>query len=169
MVASQLYYEELLQVFEAEVKTEVKQIKGHYIAAQDQETANAFLERLNAGERFEALMEEIQADESEAPTAQVGSFDWSPLNVFQSRFGEQVGVLAFNTQAGEYTGVAMPGLNERFYLVYVEGNEERALADYLVEQRAQENFQNWLDEQKTSENIVYGNWQAYVPLEPSLQ
>ena len=168
MVESQLYFEELLGVFESEVKTEVKQIKGRYIAAQDQETADAFLERLNAGESFEALVEEVRADESEAPTAQAGSFDWSPLDIFQERFGEQTGVMAFNTEAGEYVGVAMPGLDGRFYLVYIEGNEERALADYLIEQRAQENFQSWLDQQKASEGIVYGNWRAYVPLEPSL-
>ena len=168
MVESQLYLEALLKVFESEVKTEVKQIKGLYIVAQDQETANAFLERLNEGESFEALVDEIQADESEAPTAQSGSFDWLPLDVFQSRFGEQLGVMAFNTAPSEYLGVAMPGLDGRFYLVYIEGNEERVLADYLVEQRVQESFQNWLDQQKASEGIVYGNWREYVPLDPSL-
>ncbi len=169
MVEAQLYYEELLKVFESEVKTEVKQIKGRYIAAQDQETANAFLERLNGGESFDALVEEIQADESETPTAQAGSFDWTPLDTFQGRFGEQLGVMAFNTEAGEYLNVAVPGADERFYLIDIEGNEERALSDFLVERRAQENFQNWLDQQKASEGIVYGSWRAYVPLEPSLQ
>lgn len=169
MIEGALYSEKLLEAFGAEVETNVQQIKGSYIAAQDLETAQALLSRLEAGETFEALTEEIDADESEEPTARTGLFDWSPLDIMRQRFGEEFANLAFNTSAGDYVRFPIPATEEQFYLVYVEGKQVRELDDYLIEQRKYDLFQSWLDEEKLDEGIVYGNWREYIPLEPSLE
>jgi hypothetical protein len=168
MVEGGLYREKLLEAFGAEVETNVQQVQGRYIVTQDQETAEALLARLEAGETFEALEEEIQSDESEEPAARSGRFSWSPLSVIQERFGEESATTVFEATAGQHVQEVITSVDGQFYLVYVEGNEVRALADYLVEQQRQEAFQSWLDQAKAGEGIVYGNWREYIPLEPSL-
>jgi parvulin-like peptidyl-prolyl isomerase len=170
MIEGELYREKLLEVFGAEVETEVQQVQGRYIVTQDQETAEALLARLEAGETFEALEQEIEADESEEPKARTGRFDWSPLGVIQQRFGEEFAAIVFNTSAGQYANQVISGTTgDQFYLVYVEGNETRELADYLIDQQRSDLFQSWLDEQKLGDGIVYGDWRLYIPREPSIQ
>ncbi|MGD9099061.1 MAG: peptidyl-prolyl cis-trans isomerase, partial [Anaerolineae bacterium] len=163
-IEGQLYYERLLETFEPEPI--VQQIKGDYIVAQDRETAEALLAQLEAGQTFEELMEEVEADESEEPAARVGSFDWSHLALIVQRFSDEFAVVAFNTEAGRYARQPILATGNQFYLVYIEGNEERELADYYIEQQRQELFETWLDQQKRESNIVYGDWNMYVPLEP---
>jgi parvulin-like peptidyl-prolyl isomerase len=170
MIEGELYRDKLLEAFGAEVETNVQQVKGRYIVTQDRETADALLARLEAGETFEALEQEIDADQSEEPQARTGSFDWSPLGVVQQRFSETFATIVFNTSAGQYAGEVIPDTTgEQFYLVYVEGNEIRELAAYLIEQQRNDLFQTWLDEQKLGDGIVYGDWRPYIPREPSIQ
>jgi hypothetical protein len=163
-----LYSQKLLEAFGAEVETSAQQIEGSYITAQDQETAETFLSRLEAGETFEALVTEIQADESESPVARAGRFSWSPVENIEGRFGKEFATVAFETSAGSYTQSVVSTSDGLFYLIYVQGNEVRELADYVVEQRGQEAYQNWLDEQEQGDGIVYGDWHPYIPHEPSL-
>ena len=168
MVEGQLLRDKLFELFATEVETNVQQIQGRYIVAQEQPTADGFMARLNAGESFEKLAEEIEADQSEEPAAITGRFDWSPAGIIQSRFGEDFAKVALNTSAGQYAREVITGSDGQFYLVLVEGNETRELADYYIEQQQEEEFQSWLDQQKQGEGVVYGDWRPYIPLEPSL-
>lgn len=168
MIEGELYREKLLEAFGAEVETDVQQIRGRYIIAQDQETAEALLARLEGGETFPVLAEEIQADESEEPKARAGAFDWAPSGMISQRFGEEFATVAFNTSAGRYAREIIPAPEGQFYLIYVEENEVHPLADYLIEQQHQELFQSWLDQEKLGDGIVYGDWRDYIPREPSL-
>jgi hypothetical protein len=168
MVEGQLLRDKLFEVFATEVETNVQQIQGRYIVAQEQTTADGFMARLNAGESFEKLAEEIEADQSEEPAAITGRFDWSPAGIIQSRFGEDFAKVALNTSAGQYAREVITGSDGQFYLVLVEGNETRELADFYFEQQQEGEFQSWLDQQKQGEGIVYGDWRPYIPLEPSL-
>jgi hypothetical protein len=170
MIEAELHREKLLEAFGAEVETDVQQVQGRYIVTQDQETAEALLARLEAGEGFEALEQEIEADESAEPAARTDRFDWAPLGVVQQRFGEEFAAIVFNTSAGQYANQVIPSTTgDQFYLVFVEGNETRELADYLIDQQRSDLFQSWLDEQKLGDGIVYGDWRPYIPREPSLQ
>jgi parvulin-like peptidyl-prolyl isomerase len=166
MVEGQLYSEKLLEAFGAEIETEVQQIKGSYIAAREQETARALWDRLDAGETFEALVEEIQADESEEPVAQADLFDWLPLGIIQEQLGTEFAAVAFNTDAGHYARGPILAADGQYYLVYVEENEVRELTDYLLEQQRQEHLQSWLDQEKLGDGIVYSDWRDYIPREP---
>lgn len=168
MIEGDLYYQKLLEAFGAEVETNVLHVKGRYIAAETQETAEALLERLDAGESYEALEEEVKADESEELSVSASSFDWLPLYAMQERFGGAFATAAIGTSAGDTVQEIIPALDGRFYLVYVEGNEIRKLADYRAEQQRNDAFQGWLDAQKLADGIEYGNWLGYIPLEPTL-
>lgn len=167
-VEEDLYRQALLEAFGAEIETNVQQIKGSYIFAQERETADALLARLGAGATFAALVAEIQADESEEPAAFAGNFSWSSVESIQQRVGEEFAAAAFSLTAGSYAPEPIPTADGQFYLVYVEESEVRELASYQVDQRRQELFQEWLDQAKTGDGIVYGNWRDYIPLEPSL-
>jgi parvulin-like peptidyl-prolyl isomerase len=169
MIEGELYQQKLFDAFKSEVVTNVQQIQGRYISAIDQDTAQVLFERLEAGESFDTLEAEIQADESESPKATVGSFDWQPIGVLQQSFGEEFAKIVFNTDAGRYTSEILSASNGRFYIVYVEGSEVRELADYLVEQQQSDLFQTWLSQEEASDKVVYGDWRPYIPREPSLQ
>jgi hypothetical protein len=158
-----------LEAFGDQVDTSEQQITGSYILAQGPLTATALLDRLEAGESFEELVQEIEADESAVPTARTGRLDWSPLETVRQRFGEEFANVAFNTAAGDYARLPIPAANEQFYLTFVEGNEVRELSDFQIEQKRNERFQEWLDEQKLGEGIVYGAWRPYIPREPTLE
>jgi parvulin-like peptidyl-prolyl isomerase len=168
MIGGELYRESLLNAYSGEVETNVQQVKGRYIVTDDQETADSLLARLDAGEAFEALEEELDADEGEDPIARSGNFDWSPLGVVQQRFGDEFAAAAFNTNEGQHVQSVILSFNGQLYLIFVEGNEVRELPDYLIEQQRQELFQAWLDEQKLGDGIEYGNWRPYIPREPTL-
>jgi hypothetical protein len=144
------------------------QAKGNYIVAQDLATADQLLGRLDAGETFETLAEEIDADESEEPTARTGSFDWSPATILTQTFGDQFATVVMNTDAGEVSRTAISAPDGGFYLVYVEEKEVRELADHLLEQQRSDAFEGWLNAQRLDEGIEHGNWQDYIPSEPSL-
>jgi len=168
MIEGVLYRERLLAAFGAEVETNVLQAKGRYIAAQDLGTADELLGRLETGETFEALTDEINTDESEEPTARAGSFDWLPATVLSQTYGDQFATVVMNTDPGTYSRTAISTPDGGFYLVYVEEREVRELADYLLEQQRADSFDSWLETQKMDEGIEYGNWRDYIPLEPSL-
>jgi hypothetical protein len=168
MLEAELLRDKLVEAFGAEVETEALQAKGSYIVTQDIAGAEAVLGRLAAGETFEALVEEIGADESEEPAAQAGSFDWSPATLLSQRFGDQFATVVMDTDAGNYSRTAISALDGGFYLVYVEEKEVRELADYLLEQQRNDALDSWLETQQQGDGIVYGNWQDYIPREPSL-
>jgi parvulin-like peptidyl-prolyl isomerase len=168
MIEGQLYREKLMEVMGAEVETELLQALGNYIVAQDLNTANALLGRLDAGEGFEALVEEIQADESEEPQARAGSFGWATIETLTQRFGDQFARVAFDAEPGTYSRTAVSAPDGGFYLIYVGEREVRALTEVQLEQRRQDMFESWLEQQKLGEGIVYGNWREYIPREPSL-
>lgn len=168
LIEGELYREKLFDPFGAEIDPNVLQVKGGYIVAPDIETADELLGRLDAGETFEALKEEIDADESEEPTARTGTFDWLPATVLSQRFGNAFADAAINTDAGNYSRTAISAPDGGFYLVYVEEKEVRELADYLLDQQRRDTFQAWLEQQKLGDGIIYGNWQEYIPRDPSL-
>ncbi len=168
IIEGQLYRDKLEEAFGAEVETNVQQVQGRYIVAEELETAEAFLARLEAGETFDALEAELEADESEEPTARTGQFSWSPVGIIDQRFGEEFGTVVFNTDAGRYANQVITSAAGQFYVVLVEGNETRELADYLIDQQRSDLFESWLNSEELGEGIVYGDWRAYVPFEPSL-
>jgi hypothetical protein len=169
MIEDELYRNKLLEVFGADIETNVLHATGQYISTQEQETADAFLSRLEAGETFEDLVEEIQADESEEPVARANSFNWTPVTLMNQSFGEPFAAAVISTDPDHYYAEeAIPSLDGRFYLVFVEGKENRDLADYLVEQQRREVFDTWLEGEKQGEGVVYYDWREYIPREPSL-
>jgi hypothetical protein len=168
MVEGELLHQKVIDAFGAEAETNVPQVKGRYIVAQDPETADALLVRLAEGETFEGLEEEIDSDDSDEPVARTGLFDWYPHEVIQQRFGREFADTVFNTSAGDTVIDIIPAVDGGFYLIVVEGNETRALADYLIEQQRQDLFQSWLEGQKLGDGILYGNWREYIPRDPPL-
>jgi hypothetical protein len=170
MIEGELYRQKLLDAFGADLETNVLHVKGSYIAAIDKETADGFLARLDAGESFDALMEEVQADTSEEPPATASSFDWSPLTELDNRFGPGFGKIVGNTEPGHYTTDEFVGFDGRYYITFVEGKEVRELSSSLQEQQRQDTLDAWLSDQKAQEGaVVYGDWRPYVPHDPSLQ
>ena len=164
MVEGSLYREKLLETFQ--VETSVQQIQGSFITAYEQETTDTLLAQLQGGKSFEELVGEIQADTSEDQSAQAGDFDWAPIATIQQRFGEEFAKVAFNTSSGNYVRESIPTGDGRFFLVYVKGNENQDLSDYMLEQQRQDLFQSWLDQAVRDGDAVHGDWRNYIPREP---
>jgi hypothetical protein len=168
MVEGELYRQKLTEAFGAEVDSNVLQAMGRYIIAQNLETADELLGRLEQGEAFEALVEEIDADESEEPAARAGSFDWLPATILSQRFGDQFADVVMNTEPGDYSRTAVAALDGGLYLVFVEEKDVRELSESLLDQERLEQFESWLDAQRVGEGVIYGNWREYIPRDPVL-
>jgi hypothetical protein len=168
MVEGELYRQKLTEALGAEVDSNVEQAKGRYIVAENLETADELLGRLEQGEAFEALVEEIDADESEEPVARAGSFDWLPATILSQRFGDQFADVVMNTEPGDYSRTAIASPDGGLYLIFVEEKEVRELSESLLQQERLEQFESWLDTQRTGEGVIYGNWREYIPRDPVL-
>lgn len=168
LIAGEIYATKLFEAYRQEVEPTAQQVKGRYIYTDDTAAHESLVARLQVGETFEELAAEVGADDAEEPSARVASFDWSPVESLTQRFGADYAQAALDTEIGQTVTDTLASPTGQLYLIFVEGNEVRELPDYLIEQRQVEMIQTWLDEQKLGEGIVYGDWQPYIPREPSL-
>ncbi len=161
-----LYRQELLDLYAQEVEPVQLQVQIDYISTPDQDQAQALLARLEAGEPFADLMQEIEADEVVTITAD--SRDWSPVGELSNAFGLDFEKATFNTSPGNFVSEVIMGSGGEFYLIYVVDAEERALSPEAMERQATARLETWLGQAKASDEVTYGDWQSFVPMEPSL-
>ena len=113
------------------------QIRARHILVETREEAEAVLERLEAGEDFAALAEELSQDPGSAE--QGGDLDWFPQGMMVPEFDEA----AFSLSPGETSDVVETSFG--FHIILVEErDEDRELDPAMLEERIGEAFQAWL-------------------------
>ena len=153
--------EKLQQDMQAEIPTTADQVKLLYLLLDDEERANEASARLDAGEDFQALVDELQADET--ITAYGGEMDWSPQSVLESRFDAELADLAFSMAVGERSQpiASQAGM---YTIIEVLDHGEQELDQYVLDQLGQEAFQEWLEAQQAlAERDTYRD---RVPTDP---
>jgi parvulin-like peptidyl-prolyl isomerase len=145
IIAGSVLRQKLRDALAEEVPTSAEQVNVRHILVETEEEAQAVIERLNNGEDFSALAQELSQDTGSAE--QGGELDFSPRGSFVPEFEDA----AFSLPVGQ---VSEP-IQSQFgwHVMEVLAREERELApfDYAQAQRAA--FDEWLTSARTSAAI----------------
>lgn len=162
-IRASLLTEKLQADMKEDLPQEAEQVKLHLLSVNGQERANEWVARLDSGEDFETLAEEIQEDE-ESPGSS-NELDWIPQDTLVGRLGEDVAATIFDLEVGEHTEpIAVSEQGDSYYIFQVTGRETRELADGILEQMAQDKFQSWLEQQQSL--VERKSIEGVVPTEP---
>ena len=157
---ARLFREKLLEAFRASVPREQDQVWARHILVADEATAQEVLDRLAAGESWEALASEYSQDTSNS--GQGGDLGWFPSGTMDVAFEEA----AFATTVGEISQPVQSSFG--WHLIQVLGHEARALDDAQYEQAVQNYLDSWLVETRGQSDIVVNDvWMDRIPVEPS--
>jgi parvulin-like peptidyl-prolyl isomerase len=161
-VEASLIQEKVQEQFKEETPPTADQVTLRYILVDDQELANEVAARWHAGEEYEALLEELRADEE---ISVYGSeVEWLPLEALEGRFDPQLAAFVFEMTVGEISQ-PMQGESGVEYVVFeLLGHEERELDDYFRQQLGSDAFQAWLEAEQVL--VERGAYRDRVPTDP---
>jgi foldase protein PrsA len=158
-----LLTERLKEDMKEELPPEAEQVKLRFLSVNSEERANELVQRLDNGEDFDALAEEIQTDEEEPGYS--NELSWLPKELLESRLGKELADRAFSLDAGDHSeSIAMGEENPSYYVIEVTGHQVRELEDPVRERMAADAFQTWLDAQQTL--VERKSIENRVPTEP---
>lgn len=162
MVEVSLLYDKVRQAVSDSVPAVMDQVQFRYISFPSEEEAAAVQERLEAGEAWEDIAAEIEAEEGGG--AYVTEMDWRTESYVAEQFGEEIGQAVFETPVGELTGVLL-GSSGRYYVIQITGHEERELDSLMQSYEQNRAFQAWFELQMQYVEYV-GGWEEKVPTQP---
>ncbi|MBU0705125.1 MAG: SurA N-terminal domain-containing protein [Chloroflexi bacterium] len=143
----------LREQMDAEVPTIADQVTLRYMSVDSEEWANDFVARLDAGEDFQALVDELEEDEQ--VTGYNRELGWYPLSGLEQNLGAALAELAFSLEVGEHSQVSPDESGGGYYVIEVLGHEERDLDPYALQQAQEEAFQEWVEAQKQISLVEY--------------
>lgn len=163
-VEASLLVEKLQEQMSAEVPTMADQVKLRILAVDSEERANELAVRLDAGEDFQALADELEEGEDEEVAEYGTELSWFPKGMLESNLGTELADLAFSLEVGEHSQPVLGQDDTQYYIIEVVGHEERELDSFVHQQLGADAFQEWLDAQQVLvERKMYGD---RVPAEP---
>jgi parvulin-like peptidyl-prolyl isomerase len=138
------------------------QVWARHILVETEEEANAAYERLQDGEDFGKVAQEVSKDTGSAANA--GDLGWQPRSFYVKEFGDA----AFTQEIGE---IGKPVKTDfGYHIIQVIAREELPLSDSQYEQKKDTEFNNWLTAAKEEATIeTFETWKQHVPTEPALQ
>ena len=140
-----LLRQKLQDALGAEVSTEAEQVHARHILLETEEEAHQVLERLNGGEPFELLAQELSQDESNKEEG--GDLGWFPRGQMVPAFEEA----AFDAETGKLVGPVQTSFG--WHIIKVEGQEVRELEPTMLRLQQSQALQNWLSEARLAEGI----------------
>lgn len=162
IVEADLLRQELQEELTQDLETEAEQVEISYLVADTPEKALALKERLEAGEEFDALIEEVNANED--PLTAGSTLPWMRQEDLEARLGPELAVQAFELPVGEISE-PLQSTDELTYLLKVEGHEVRPLDEYLLQQEIDEVYNAWVEQQRQTE-VEYLDWESVTPAGP---
>lgn len=146
ILESSLYRTKLAEAIRAEAPTVAEQVRARHILVATEEEAKSINVRLAAGEDFAALAAELSQDASSKDDG--GDLGWFPRGQMVEAFDEAV----FALQPGEMSTVET---EFGFHVIRVDEREaERPLEGTALERVQEQAWQDWLDEQRQSDQVV---------------
>jgi parvulin-like peptidyl-prolyl isomerase len=157
----QLYRQKFREIVTEDIQPVEEQVWARHILVEDEETANDVLTRLENGEDFAEIAEELSTDPGSAASG--GDLGWFGQGRMVAEFEET----AFDLEIGEISEPVESTFG--WHIIQVLGHEERPLGEAAFEQLRNQEFQDWLDNlRETSEVVIFDDWQDVVPGEPSI-
>jgi len=147
-IEASLLTEKLQEDMRDELPEEAEQVELRFLSVGSEERAGELAQRLEEGEDFDDLADEIEADEEDP--GYTNELGWLPRDLLESRLGEEVADIAFNLEVGDHSQpIAAGDQAQSYYVLVVTGHEVRELEETVKDQLAQEAFQSWLDAQQS--------------------
>jgi len=162
MVEADLLKSQLQNAMTQDMQTIEDQVEITFLITSSEEAGQVLQNRINnGGEDPDAIIEELEADEDDQSSG--FTLPWLPLGYISSQLGQEFEQVAFNTPVGRAADPILSG--ELFYVIYVEGHEERELSDDLLASAQEQYYNEWLTQQK-EERTEYLEWESAVLTEP---
>lgn len=156
----QLLSQKVYDAITASVSREQDQVWAQHISVTDQTQAQTIYSRLTSGENFETVATEVYSGTGTTNTIDLGWFGVGKLDANAEK-------IVFNMQIGQISEPIQTASGWEIYQVL--GHEIKTLTDSQFQQLKQTEFQNWLDKQKTAENVqTFDLWKTRVPTSPTI-
>jgi len=161
-VEASLLVEGLREQMEAEVSPTADQVKLRYLVVDSEERANELAARLDAGEDFQALVDELAEDEESSGYGT--ELDWLPRSILELRLDVELADLAFELAVGEHSQPVVSEDGVRYTMIQVAGREMRELDEVMRGSLGEAAFQEWLEAQQVL--VERRAYEDRVPTEP---
>ena len=159
MMEASLLGQKIREQVTSGVPTTAEQVDLRYIAFPAEEEALPILERLEQGEEWEAIEEEIEANEEGA--AYVTDMEWRTERYIRDQFGEEISQPIFAAEEGSLLG-PLAGSSGRYYLIEVVGHETQELDEFMLSYERSAAFEDWLTQQMQGVEFSE-DWQEKLP------
>lgn len=146
LIRRDLLREEVQKAVGAEVSAFQDQVRARHILVPTEEAANDVLARLNAGEDFAALAQELSTDPGSKDKG--GDLGWFPRGAMVAPFENA----AFELQPGQRSGVVRSP-NGYHVIEVLERDPNRAIDPSMLENLKQRRFNDWLASRKTAPDV----------------
>ncbi len=143
-IEASLLTEKVQEQMVAEAPTTADQVKLRFLSVVTETLANDLAARLDAGEDFQALADELEAS-GEGTSSEM---DWSTKEDAELTLGAEIADLVFGMAAGQRTQPVLNMNDSRYLIIEVVGHEVRELDEYARQRLGQQAFQEWLDAQQ---------------------
>ncbi len=147
LVEASLSYKQLQQVLADEVPTTAEQVHAYHILVETEEEALDVMKRLEEGEDFAALAEEVSVDPGTKDTG--GDLGWFPRGVMVGPFEEA----AFALQAGEIVTAPVQTQFGHHIIRVEEHEQDRELEPGTLAMRKNSALSDWLEEERQTADI----------------
>lgn len=161
ILENRLYRLKVMDVVLADLKNEEEFIWSRHILVATEDEAKTVLTRLQNGEDFAKVAQEVSTDTSSAQHG--GDLGWTKTGTLVTEYE----TVAYGLKIGE---ISQP-VNSQFgwHIIQLLGKEIRPLDSYSFEQLRQTKFQEWLDSQREIVDLtIIDDWLDWVPTEPAL-
>jgi len=161
VLENRLYRLKIEDAVLADVKIDQEQIWSRHILVDTEEKAKAVLTRLQSGEDFAKVAQEVSTDQATASSG--GDLGWTSKGTLATEYEDA----AYKLNIGE---ISQPVQSSNgWHIIQLLGKEVRPLDQYTFDQLRQTKFQEWLDSQRESVGVnIPDGWLDWVPLDPTL-
>ena len=161
IIEMRLYQDAVYEIITADVEEYQDQVWARRIVVADEAAAQAVLTRLENGEDFAALAQELSQDIN--TNTKGGDMGWFGLGTQETELEK----VAFNLNIGQTSEPVQTTLG--WEIIQVLGHEVRQLTNDELNQARSSVFEIWLDQQRDQRDVqVFDVWTDRVPLEPTL-
>jgi len=148
ILRSELIYGALFERVTAAVPTSAQQVHIRYILLESEEEAQNVLGRLQAGEDFAVLAQELSRDESTRESG--GDRGWFPQGL--DLMPPEVEAAAFALEVGQTSGIVTSQFGY-YILQLLERDPDRPLSSEMRQILREQTFARWLEEQRAATTI----------------
>ena len=161
VLENRLYRLKVEDAILSDLKNEEEQIWTRHILVDSEEKAKEALARLQSGEEFAKVAQELSSDQGSATRG--GELGWTSKGTLVTEYEDA----AYKLNIGE---ISQPVQSQSgWHVIQLLGKEIRPIDQYNYEQLRQTKFQEWLDSQREIVGVeIPDGWLDWVPVEPTL-